>query len=614
MGKVSPFRLKLKGRAALAAGLCEHVLGLRRLERLYSLVTAGLSPPDFLRQALGLLNIRYELRGRALTSVPPTGPLVVVANHPLGGAEGMALADALLTARPDTKVLTNEFLRELPELKTLFIGVDIIGLSSRCARRQANRKAIEEATLWVKSGGALIVFPAGEVASWNWQACCTEESPWRPTVGHIIVSSKATVVPVYIGGRNSLFFYALGLIHPLLRTAWLVRELINKSRKTITMTIGPAVSPEKLSVHSSATELTRILRLRTLLLAHEKEEGETRSPAQESLKKTSESCQKEEQLAPVSAPVEPHLLAKDIAALPAERLLLDRDDCQVWCASASELPHILEEIGRLREVTFREVGEGSGKSLDLDEYDSRYLHLFLWCTRNRCVVGAYRLGRVDRLVEEYSDVNVLYSRSLFCYDEQFIESLGGPCLEMGRSFVRTEYQKSIRALQLLWKGIGAWVARHPQYRVLFGPVSISREYRDLSRHLMAMSFEENYFDRERADLIKPKDPLKPPKVLPWNREMLAGLGGVEEISELVRLLERDRGVPVLLRQYLKLNGMFVGFNVDRDFHDVLDGLIVVDLMKSSHKVLQRYLGHQEAQAFCLFHTQAAHSASSLQES
>ena len=575
MANGSPFRLEHKGRRGLLLKGFEWLVGLRHLDHLYSRYITDQKGHDFVRLALNILNLRHHLKGEPLDNIPRTGPLVVVANHPFGGAEGLVLMDALLRVRSDVRVLSNQLLNSIPGLQSLFIGVDILSHPSREERRHANRRAINEAKQWVEGGGVLVIFPAGEVSSWNWKTRRLQEAPWRHTAGRILRETQASLLPVYVRGRNSWFFYTLGFIHPLLRTIWLARELINKSREPIVMQVGSVEPWQSFAGCSGEETLTNALRLRVALLS-----GDAGLPKGISPGKDSGS--------PIIPPVSTDLLCRDISGLSKDCLLLQRSKFEVWCSSADKIPHILREIGRLREISFREAGEGSGLSMDIDRFDQTYLHLFLWNRETSEVVGAYRLGQVDKLIAE-GGVDALYSRGLFEYDVRFLNQLGS-CLEMGRSFIRSEYQKSLGALQMLWKGIGAWVVRHPRYHVLFGPVSISKEYRELSRHLMAMSLEENFFDKNLADLVKPREPLHSSKALPWNREMLAGLGSVDHISALVRVLEKDRGVPVLLKQYLKLNGIFAGFNVDPAFNDALDGLIIVDLLKSDQKVLRRYLG------------------------
>ena len=582
----SPFQLQWKGRRGFLIRLIEWITGLRRLDGLHSKNFTDEKGLAFVTKTLEVLGIEYEVESRSIRGIPPDGPLVVVANHPFGGAEGLAIIEFLLKNRPDTKVLANQLLNALPGMKELFIGVDILGEVTPEKRKQANKVAVDKAIGWVKNGGVLLVFPAGEVARWDWREKVLKEAPWRHTAGRILKESGATLQPIYVEGKNSRFFYGLGSIHPMLKTAWLVRELINKKGKTFMLRLGqaePASCFEKLTV---GEKLTNTLRMHTLLLSGREK------------KKHSEIKGRQAQV-PVIEPVDESLLAEDMEALDQSYLLLSKRGYQVWCAPSKSIPHVFQEIARLREMTFRAAGEGTGFEVDRDEFDNYYLHLFIWRPETREVVGAYRIGLVDEVISHYG-VEGLYSRSLFQFDEQFLQKLG-PCLEMGRSFIRPEYQKSLMPLQLLWKGISAWVVEHPKYRVLFGPVSISSDYQELSRYLMAMSLEQNHFNSELADLVQPSQPMPRERGLPWNREMLAGLGDVDQLSSLVQVLENGRGVPVLLRQYLKLNGSFVGFNVDKEFNDALDGLIIVDLLNNNRRAVTRYLGEEGYRTLYAYH-------------
>jgi hypothetical protein len=255
---------------------------------------------------------------------------------------------------------------------------------------------------------------------------------------------------------------------------------------------------------------------------------------------------------------------------------------------------MLREIGRLREITFRAAGEGTGKREDLDEFDESYLHLFVWHADRREVVGAYRIGEVEGLRRMFG-TNGLYTATLFHFGDAFLDRLG-PAIELGRSFVRPEYQRTFAPLLLLWKGIGQYVARHPQYKVLFGPVSISNSYSSACRELMVAWLEQRNLLRELAGFVSARNPFRRQAC------RVPRAVGLEDISEVIRDIDRGvTGVPVLLRQYLKLGGKLVGFNVDRSFSDALDGLIVVDLTKTEPKLLERYLGRNEAKTFLAFH-------------
>ena len=586
--QTSPFRLPRSTRSGVAESVAEWLLGLKTLERLY--IENHQRPreaKEFLRFVLQLLKVDYTITSGNKNLVPATGPSVVVANHPFGGIEGVALAELLMSVRPDVKVLTNEILCRIPELQNIFIGVDILKKSAK----EKNKAAIEEARQWVADGHQLLIFPSGEVSSFDFHLKQVIDPKWRNTAASIAMQTRASVTPVFIEGANGWLFQCLGMLHPKLRTARLIRELLNKQGATIGFRVGNEITHSELSVLNSNTAITNYLRLHTYLLSEQTSGLVTNNKPKSTYETT------------VADAISHETLAFEVAHLPAESLLIDKGEMQVYCAAARSIPNILKEIGRLREITFREVGEGSGKSVDLDQYDDHYLHLFLWSKNTHEVVGAYRIGQVDKIVREYG-LHGMYTRSLFRYHANFLHKLG-TSLEMGRSFIRPEYQKSLSALMLLWKGIGAYVAANPRYRVLFGPVSISSDYSEVSRMLMAGCLGVNNCDQALAELVAPTTPLKSKRQF-WTQDDLKGLQSIEQLSSLVQRIEKDnKGIPVLLRQYLKLRGELAAFNVDPDFNNALDGLIIVDLTRVDDRTLSKYMGAEGAGAFLGYHQSVA---------
>jgi putative hemolysin len=294
----------------------------------------------------------------------------------------------------------------------------------------------------------------------------------------------------------------------------------------------------------------------------------------------------------------------EIDALPADQRLVDRGRFQVYCARAGQIPWALQEIGRLRELTFRAVGEGTGLGADIDLFDALYLHLFVWDAHAASIAGAYRLGLVDEILSRHGKRG-LYTHSLFKYRIQVLEALS-PAIELGRSFVRVEYQRSFAPLLLLWAGIGRFVERSPQYAVLFGPVSISARYAPASRRLIVEYLSAYSADTRLARQVKPRRPFRPGARPPAPNAAISAPRSIDELSRRIAQIEHDgKGVPVLLRQYLQLGGRLLGFNLDRNFADTLDGLIMVDLREVEETVLARYMGKREAAAFRAYHARAA---------
>ncbi|MCX4029121.1 lysophospholipid acyltransferase family protein [Endozoicomonas sp. SM1973] len=585
--QVTPFQLPKLTRLGIVEGVLERLSGLRYLDTLYQRRHQQLHSADpvaFAGYTLDALGVDYSVVEGQIESIPCEGAGIVVANHPFGAIEGVILAHLLLRYRPDVKIMANHWLQQIPELAEAFIGVDVFATADSQRR---NRKGLKAALDWVRQGGLLMIFPAGEVSTFNVRERQVVDRPWNRLVATIMRRTQAPVTPIYISGKNSWLFHAAGMINANLRTGLLVREMINKKNRTIELHIGQQIPFKEVTALDSDQALTEYLRMNTYLLAH------THARASQIDKQPAHSPQ------PIAQPQARAALAQNVAALPDSCLLIDNGEFTVYCASADQLPTVLPEIGRLRELTFRAVGEGTGESADLDEYDQYYLHLFIWYPEQQAIVGAYRLGRLDQLREKQGLAG-LYTRSLFKYDQRFLDKLG-QALEVGRSFVCAEYQKSLAPLFLLWKGIATYVAHNPQYKTLFGPVSISSDYQEFSRHLMARCLSAFHKHEVMAGFVKPTNPLPKYKSNCWQPALLKGLADIQQLSKLINRIEGDKGIPVLLRQYLKLNGQLVCFNVDKDFNDALDGLIIVDLLAVPEKTLQRYMGKTGIRQFYDYH-------------
>lgn len=291
---------------------------------------------------------------------------------------------------------------------------------------------------------------------------------------------------------------------------------------------------------------------------------------------------------------------QEVAGLPQEQLLVKNGEYAVYCARAQTIPNVLHEIGRLRELTFRLAHEGTGKALDLDQFDQTYLQLFLWIEKEQELVGAYRLGPTDSLAGRYGEKG-LYTRTLFNYDHRLLRQIH-PALELGRSFVRPEYQKNYSSLLLLWKGIGAFVVKNQRYSLLFGAVSINNEYHLVSQQLMALSLKINNYIPELSRLVKARRPSFKFTAKFDLIETSSIIQDMNEVSELVAEIEPDnKGIPILLKHYLKMGGKILGFHRDPYFNNALDVFIVVDLLNSPRKLLELYMGKEGARNFSAYH-------------
>ena len=517
---------------------------------------------------------------------PKTGPLVIVANHPFGIIDPVMLSRWAAQFRPDLKIMTNSMLSVMSELKDHIIPVDPFGGEGAAKK---NLGPMKEAIRLLRGGGALIIFPAGEVAAYK-PGRGVEEPEWTHHLGSLVRRTKATVLPVYFPGSNGALFHAAGLVHPRLRTGLLLREFCKREGTVVHMRVGHAIPYSRLKKFEEDEALTRYLRIHTFVL-HQR--GKTPPVNVENLP-----------AGPSSGPAgdfQTRMVCEVDQIRARGGKLVGQGPLSVYQAYSHEIPCLLQEIGRLREITFREVGEGTGEEIDLDKYDRYYEHLVLWDEEKEQIAGAYRLGRADVILREYG-AKGLYTSTLFRFEKPFLAHLQ-TAVEMGRSFIVKSYQGQLASLPLLWKGIGHWIARNPQYTKLFGPVSISKDYNSLSRKIMVAFLQDNKLHPQLASMVKPRNPFRYMRSRRLMREFIsANLQNVDDCSALVSSVETDgKGIPVLLKHYLRLNATILSFNVDKAFSDVLDGLIMVDFTEVDFRLLSKYMGDENCRDYRLKH-------------
>lgn len=592
----SPFADPVRSKMfSVVGGTIEKLLAIDQVNQIYfTTAEKGASEVHFADRILETMEVDYHVSDADMARIPRAGPVVVVANHPFGGLEGLILASLLKAVRPDVKLMANFLLERIPDLRDFFIFVDPFG-SSDSAR--ANLKPLKETMAWLKSGGMLGVFPAGEVSHIDFRRGGIADPAWSTTIARIVQKARVPVLPVYFAGANSLMFQLLGMVHPRLRTAMLPREFVSKKNRLIDVRVGGLIPADRLAGLDEQAVID-YLRHRTYHLGRRANKAKGRVGTR-SMPVVVAAPRKI--MAPVVEPEPAELLSADVAGLDPERRLLGSGGLEVYYARAREIPHVLREIGRLREVTFREVNEGTGSPIDLDRFDDYYIHVFIWHRERGEVVGAYRLGMTDEILRDLGTKG-LYTSTLFRYRRQLLAGIS-PALEMGRSFIRKEYQKSYSSLLVLWKGLAHFVARHPDYKILFGPVSINSEYQSMSRQLLVGFLRQNEFMDDLARLVKPRTPMRINPLVAWRlARMRSAVRDLDEVESLIADLESNlAGIPILLRQYLRLGGKLLAFNVDPDFSFVLDGLILVDLTRTEPRVLERYMGRESLRAFRAHH-------------
>ena len=536
----------------------------------------------FAGRLLESLDIRFRVDDGDLERIPARGPAIIVANHPYGIVEGLIFMAMIDRVRQDLKILANSLLGGIPELREQMILVNPFQTPTA---QNENRAPLRAALDWLTGGGLLSVFPAGEVAHLDWKEQSVTDPEWKTSAARLALRTRCDVVPAFFEGANSIPFQLAGILHPGLRTMALAREFGGMRGRTVRLRIGSPIRHGMLAGYRNAEQATAYMRSRTFFLSNRSEPAHTPfSPFAAPRVRT------------IAPPGAERLLSGEVAALPAEcELAGDKNYC-VYLAPASRIPRMLAEIGRCRELAFRKVGEGTGKHADLDRFDEYYQHLFLWSKTDSRLAGAYRLAATSDVLPRFG-ISGLYTSTLFRFHPHFFERIG-PAVELGRSFVVPEYQKNYAALLLLWKGITRAVARRPEAPVLFGAVSISPEYHSASRSLMA-AYLTDRAAHELAWLVAPRRKFR--DRTPRNRQIqrfAAVAADIEDLSLSIADIEDDgKGVPVLIRQYLKAGGRVLGFSVDPNFSDTLDGLILVDLRTAPLPLLERCMGRMEAQAF-----------------
>ncbi len=584
-----PLRRVLFG---LAGSAMERLLAIDKINSIYYEICRRNDGREFMEKCLDVMRVAYEVPEEDLARIPKTGRVIVVANHPFGGIEGIIMASMLHGVRQDFKIMANFLLDRVEGFRKWLILVDPF---DRSTSAKMNMRPIKEALRWIKEDHMLAVFPSGEVSHVDLHRGGITDPPWSTMIARIIRMTGASVVPVYFKGSNGLLFQLAGMVHPRLRTALLAKEFANKTDKTIHIRVGNVIPFSRLAEFEDDRELIDYARLHAYNLRHRKAGPEKKKRLILPIRFT-----RSEKVA-VAAQRDPAVIAADVAKLPADQKLLTSGKQSVWFARAAQIPNLMHEIGRLREITFREANEGTGRDIDIDRFDDYYLHLFVWNDEKNEIVGAYRLGQTDEILSQLGR-HGLYTTTLFHYRGKLLESIS-PALEMGRSFIRKEYQRSFSSLLLLWKGIGHFVVKFPRYKILFGPVSVNADYTPKSQELLVRFLKDNNALPTLAKFVKARRPLRlNPLGLLTHRRISHVVKSLDEVEALISDIETHiSGVPVLLRQYLKLGGKLLGFNIDPEFSNVLDGLILVDLCKADPVILSRYFTRPGVVNFRAYH-------------
>ena len=538
----------------VALGL--NILGFRKINRLYS-PSADLENLPFTDDMLMRYNITYDVNENELNCIPKEGPFMLVCNHPFGAIEGIILYNAIAKVRPDFKIMANFVLGFIPNLKDVFFSVNPFENNKELA---GSNSGIRASLNQLKEGHGLGVFPAGEVARYHGHSF-PEDIAWSPSIAKLVQKTNVPVIPVYFDGNNSHKFYFLTRIHPILGTFRLVKELLNKRNKKLIIKIGKPILQSEVAQYETPEALAAYLKNRSYALQA--------NISQETKKFRSRVSD------PIDPPFRPSDLARELRAIRKKSLLFTTADFECYLADYDKIPHVMHEMGRRREEAFRAVGEGTGKSIDTDNYDTYYKHLILWDTKEQTIAGGYRIGIGDEIYEKYG-ARGFYVDSLFNIDPKF-EPYLKETIELGRSFVSVDYQKDILPLLLLLKGLMETIMRYPKMNYFIGPVSISSWYPKFYQSLMVYYVTTKHTNEEMSKLFHPKTPFVP-NFNKCDIEVLMekNMETVDKFDRyILKLSNGDYRMPTLFKKYLKINSKFLCFNVDPDFNDTLDGLLLL---------------------------------------
>jgi putative hemolysin len=530
---------------------------------------------DFLNGILEDCDIKFEIPDEDLKRIPKEGPFITISNHPLGGIDGVLLLKLLIEQRADYKIIANFLLLRIAPLKPYVMPVNPF---ENRKDAKSSIAGIKSSLLHLREGKPLGVFPAGEVSTYK-DGKLNVDKPWEEGAVRLIKKAQVPVIPIYFHAKNSRFFYILSKISGTLRTAKLPSEVMYQRGKIIRVRIGKQIPVRDQDAYHEIPAFYEFLRRKTYMLANPFEKSKKLISAQhikikKSVKKIIPQQNKE-------------LFVKEVLALREnDGRLVESKNYEVFFANAKDIPNLIREIGRLREITFRAVGEGTNKETDLDSYDSYYHHLFLWDRETSCLVGAYRMG-LGKEIYKTLGVKGFYINTLFRIEPELHQMMENT-IEMGRAFIIGEYQQKPMPLFLLWKGIVHVTLRYPSYKYLMGGVSISNQFSDFSKSLMIEFMKSHYYDPYIAQYIRPKKEYKV-KLKDGDKDFVfdATKADMQKFDKIIDEIEPGiLRIPVLIKKYVKQNARLVAFNVDPKFNNAIDGLMyikVADIPESTVK-------------------------------
>lgn len=554
--------------------LLMKVLRISTLNDIYNR-NKHLKDVEFLNAILDEFHIKFEIPEEDLKRLPKEGPYITVSNHPLGGIDGILLLKLMLEKEPNFKIIANFLLHRIEPMKPYIMPVNPF---EHHKDAKSSVIGLKETFRHLSDGKPLGMFPAGEVSTYK-DGKLVVDKPWEEGAIKVIRKAQVPVIPIYFHAQNSKLFYFLSKINDTLRTAKLPSELLTQKDRVIKVRIGKPISVAEQNEHQTIEEYSEFLRRKTYMLANVFETDTNNKLLQTPSLKLPKSPKQ------IAKPANHEQILQEVSALrKGDFRLLQSKNYEVFFVKADKIPNILHEIGRLREITFREVGEGTNESLDLDKYDNYYYHMFLWDEEAQLIAGAYRMGLGTEIFAAHG-IDGFYLQELFRFEPELYDMMS-KSIEMGRAFIVKEYQQKPMPLFLLWKGIVHTTLRYPEHKFLIGGVSISNQFSDFSKSLMIEFMKSHYYDPYVAQYVHPKKEYKV-KLKDADRDFVfneaeADLNKFDKIIDEIE--PSSLRLPVLIKKYIKQNARVVAFNVDPLFNDAVDGLMyirIADLPEST---------------------------------
>ncbi len=545
--------------------LLMKVLKISNLNAIYDR-NKHLNDLPFLNSIVDELEIKFEIPEEDYKRLPKDGAYITISNHPLGGIDGILLLKLMLEKEPNFKIIANFLLHRIEPLKPYIMPVNPF---ENHKDAKSSVIGIKETLRHLADGKPLGMFPAGEVSTYV-DGKLIVDKKWEKGAIKVIRKAKVPVVPIYFHAKNSRLFYTLSKMNAMFRTAKLPSEVFSQKDRIIRVRIGKPISVAEQNEHETIEDFTEFLRRKTYMLSntYAKEASFLHAPNLKLSRSPKE----------IVTPAKKEKILREIAALREnDSRLLQSKNYEVFFTEANKIPNILHEIGRLREITFREVGEGTNKSIDIDKYDKYYHHLFLWDNEREQLAGAYRMGLGAEIFPRYG-IQGFYLQELFRFEPELFEMMS-QSIEMGRAFIAKAYQLKPMPLFLLWKGIVHTTLRYPEHKYLIGGVSISNQFSDFSKSLMIEFMKSHYYDPYIAQYIYPKKEYKvqlkdADKDFVFN-EAESDLMKFDKIID--ELEPGNLRLPVLIKKYIKQNAKVVAFNVDPLFNNAVDGLMYIKI-------------------------------------